>query len=307
MLKYIGARLSIGVLSLLVVSMVTFSMAFLAGDPAVAIAGRNASASEITNIRELYGFDRPVVVQYGNWLAKTVTGDLGFSYRYRQPVADMIAKRLPVTMTLCIASLLLALLLAVPLAIVSAVRSDGIIARISNFLCVLGQSTPPFWFALVLIVIFGLNLRVLPISGAGTWLHFVMPTFVLAFFAMPPILRLTQTAMKNALSADYIRTARSKGLPAKTVLIRHALRNVLVPLVSVTAFQLGTMLGGSIVVEQIFALPGLGALGFDATLRSDLPLLQAITILIAAVYILLMLCADCINAAVDPRLKQSIS
>lgn len=303
--NFIIKRLISALLTLIVISVFTFSLAHIAGDPAIAVAGREASAEDIERIREHYGFNRPVIMQYLSWCRRAMVGDFGRSYHYEQEVSDMLLDRLPVTLILGTASLFFALIVSIPLGIFAAMRPDSLIDRLSLGIAVVGQAMPTFWFALVMIVFFGVNLRWLPISGNATWQHYVMPTIALGYFAMPALMRLTRAGMIDALNSDYIRTARAMGLNASSILFKHALRNVLIPIISISAVQFGAMLSGSIVVEQIFALQGIGWLGYDATVRSDLPVVQAITLVIAAFYIFLTLTADLINALVDPRIRDS--
>ncbi len=303
MLQFVAKRLASALLTLLLVSVLTFSLAHLAGDPAIAVAGKEASAEDIARIRAHYGFDRPFVEQYVAWCAKAVRGDFGMSFHYQQPVSEMLAARLPITLSLGIASLVFALVLSLPLGVVAAIRRGSLVDRLCLFLAVVGQAMPTFWLALLMIVFFSLTLQWLPVSGNSGWQNFVMPTVALGYFATPALMRLTRAGMIDALDSDYIRTAWAKGLRPSSVLFKHALRNVMIPIVSVSAVQLGAMLAGSIVVEQIFALQGIGWLGYDATLRSDLPVVQAITLIIAAFYVLLTLVADLINAGLDPRIR----
>lgn len=303
MLSFTIKRLFSALLTLLLISIFTFSLAHLAGDPAIAIAGREASAEDIARIRAHYGFDRPLVQQYLAWCGQALVGDFGRSYHYQQSVSEMLATRLPITLILGISALGFALAISLPLGIVAAIRPNSLIDRISLGLAVVGQAMPTFWFALVMIVVFGLTLRWLPISGNASWQNFVMPTIALGYFATPALMRLTRAGMIDALESDFVRTARAKGLSQTSVLFKHALRNVMIPVVSVSAVQCGAMLSGSIVVEQIFALQGIGWLGYDATVRSDLPVVQAITLVIAAFYVLLTLLADLLNAVLDPRIR----
>jgi ABC-type dipeptide/oligopeptide/nickel transport system permease component len=303
MLVFFAKRAVSALLCLVLVSCLTFSIAHLAGDPAVAMAGREASAEEIAKIRHFYGFDRPLVVQYLEWAGRAATGDFGRSLHYQQSVADMLAARLPITLTLGIGAILVALALSLPLGVAAGTSPGSPLDRLAMAVSAIGQAVPTFWLALLLIVLFGVRLRWLPVSGNATWQHFLLPTATLAFFAMPPLIRLARAGMIEALDADYIRTARAKGLRARQVVLKHAVRNMLIPIVSVAAVQLGGLLGGSIVIEQIFALQGIGWLGYDATTRSDLPVVQAITLLVATVYIVLTLVADLLNAALDPRIR----
>jgi len=303
MLSFVFKRLFSAFLTLLLVSVFIFLLAHLAGDPAIAVAGKESSAEDVERIRVHYGFDRPLVEQYFAWCGRALSGDFGRSYHYQQTVSDMLIARLPITLVLGVSALGFALLISLPLGIFAAIRPDSLIDRISLFIAVVGQAMPTFWFALVMIVFFGVTLRWLPISGNASWQNFIMPTIALGYFATPTLMRLTRAGMIDALESDYIRTARAKGLSQGSILFKHALRNVMIPIVSVSAVQFGSMLSGSIVIEQIFALQGIGWLGYDATVRFDLPVVQAITLVIAVFYVFLTLAADLLNAILDPRIR----
>jgi len=305
MIAYAFKRSILAILVALTVSMISFSLLYISSDPASAMAGETASDADIEAIRQLYGFDRPIVVQYLDWLKKAISGDLGKSYYFRTDVSHLIAERLPTTMTLGLCAIIFAIGLAVPLGVASAIRPNSIIDRVALFLSVMGQALPSFWFALILIVLFSVNLRWLPVSGSDTWLHFVMPTIVLGYYAAPAIMRLTRTGMLEVLSTDYIRTARAKGLRPPIVLFKHALRNAIIPVVSLAAVQFGFMLGGSIVVETIFALHGAGFLAWESITRNDLPTVQGLILAFSLFYIILTLIADLINAWLDPRIRIS--
>jgi len=303
MLAYAVKRLFLAALILFTVSVLAFSMTWLSGDPAFAIAGDTASAEEIEAVRQHYGLNRPIYAQYLSWASGALRGDFGLSYHFRLPVSEMLAARLPVTMTLGVLSLVFALALSIPLGVLAAVYANTVIDRLALVVAVLGQAIPTFWFALMMMVLFGVMLRWLPVSGGGSWAHFVMPTIALGYFATPALMRLTRAGMIEALESDYIRTAQAYGLRARSVLFRHALRNAVIPVVSLAAVQFGFMLGGSIVVESIFSLPGIGWLGYDAILRGDLPVVQAIVLIVASFYVLLTLLADLLNASLDPRIR----
>lgn len=305
MLQFILKRLGLALLVALTVSFISFSLLFLAGDPAAALAGETASGEDIEALRVLYGFDRPMLVQYGEWLWSAVRGDFGESYYFKLPVASLIAERLSVTMTLGVCGIAFALLMAVPLGVLAAMRPNSIIDRIALFFSVAGQALPSFWFGLILIVVFAIQLRWLPVSGASTWAHFVMPTIVLGYYAMPAIMRLTRAGMLEVLSSDYIRTARAKGASELRVMFRHALRNAIIPVVSLAAVQMGFMLGGSIVVESIFALHGAGYLAWESIARNDLPTVQALILIFSMFYIVFNFLADVLNAWLDPRMRSS--
>jgi peptide/nickel transport system permease protein len=303
MLTFVVKRSLSAVLTLIMISILTFSIAHLAGDPAVAVAGKEATAADVEKIREHYGFGRPVVVQYLDWAAKVVVGDFGTSYFYARPVSEMLAARLPITLGLGAAAFVFALALSVPLGVFAAIRPGSAIDRLSTLVSAVGQAMPTFWFSLLMIVFLGVTLRWLPVSGNASWRNFVMPVIALGYFASPAIMRLTRSGMIEALDSDYVRTARAKGLRHRTILFKHALRNVVIQIVAISAIQLGGLLSGSIVVEQIFSLQGIGWLGYDATVRSDLPVVQSITLIVAFLYVFLTLVADLINAVLDPRIR----
>ena len=303
MAVFILKRLGLALLVALTVSFLSFSLLFMAGDPAVAIAGENASAEDIALGNERYGFDRPMIVQYGDWLGSAVTGDLGDSWYFDIPVTELIADRLTVTMKLGLFAITLALAVAIPLGVAAAANPNSMIDRFALFLSVVGQAIPSFWFGLILIVIFSIKMRLLPASGNETWQHFVLPTIVLGYYATPAIMRLTRAGMMEVLSSDYIRTARAKGLRTRKVMFKHALRNAIIPVVSLAAVQMGFMLGGSIVVETVFALHGAGYLAWESIARNDLPTMQALILIFSTFYILFTFLADVLNAWLDPRLR----
>lgn len=287
----------------LAVSMLSFALLYLSGDPAAAIAGETANAEDIEAVRVYYGFDRPWVVQYGEWMFNAIRGDFGESYYFKLPVSHLVAERLSVTMLLGVCGISFALLTAVPLGVAAAVRPNSLIDRIALFLSVMGQAMPSFWFGLVLIVLFSIKLRILPPSGSDSWQNFVMPTIVLGYYAMPAIMRLTRAGMLDVLGADYVRTARAKGAGEFRVMFKHALRNAIIPVVSLAAVQMGFMLGGSIVVESIFALHGAGYLAWESIGRNDLPTVQALILVFSMFYIVFTFLSDLLNAWLDPRMR----
>ncbi|NDW01237.1 ABC transporter permease [Salipiger sp. PrR002] len=303
MLLYILKRLGLAVLVALTVSAISFSLLFMAGDPAISIAGENAAAEDIAAITERYGFDRPVLVQYADWLVSAAGGDLGRSWYFDLPTTEIIGDRLGVTMTLGLLAISFALILAIPMGVAAAVRPNSLIDRAALFISVVGQAIPSFWFGLILIVVFSIKLGLVPASGSDSWKHFILPTVVLGYYATPAIMRLTRAGMIEVLSADYIRTARAKGLAPRKVLFKHALRNAIIPVISLAAVQMGFMLGGSIVVESIFALHGAGYLAWESISRNDLPVMQALILVFSMFYILFTFLADVLNAWMDPRLR----
>ena len=303
MVEFAVRRILVAILVALTVATITFSLLHLSGDLAVSLAGAGAPAEAVEAVRKSYGLDRPIVVQYLDWIRGAVQGDLGTSFFFKQPVTELIAERLPVTLKLGVASVSLALLLALPLGVVAALRPGSWYDRLALTLAVSGLALPTFWFGLLMMIYLGVELRWLPISGTGTWKHFVMPSIALAYYAMPAIMRLTRAGMLEVLSADYIRTARAKGLREFTVLFKHALRNAIIPVVALSAVQFGLILSGSVIIESVFALHGIGYLGWESISRSDFPVVQGIVLVVAVIYILLTVVADLLNAGLDPRIR----
>lgn len=303
MLGYISKRLGLAVLVALTVSIIAYMLLYLSGDPALAIAGEGARQADIDMIRKTYGFDQPIIVQFWHWVLKLVSGDLGTSIYFKTDVGPLILSKLQTTMLLALYALAFALLISVPLGVLAAIYKNSWIDRLCLAVAVVGQAMPNFFFALILIMVFSISWRMLPVSGSDTWQHFVMPAITLGYYAAPAFMRLIRAGMIEVLSADYIRTARAKGLPTSTVVFKHALRNAIVPVVALAAVQLGFLLGGSIVIETIFALDGLGYLAYQSITHKDFPVTQVIVLLLSVIYILLTLASDIANAWLDPRIR----
>jgi peptide/nickel transport system permease protein len=287
----------------LFVSAVAFALLRLSGDPALAIAGEGARQADVELVRKTYGLDRPLPVQYLDWLWTIARGDLGQSLYFRTDVSGLMADKLPVTLWIGGLSIVFALALSIPLGVLAAVFAGTWLDRAALVIAVVGQALPTFFFALVLMMLFSINLRWLPVSGSDTWAHFVMPTIALGYYVTPPMMRLVRAGMIEVLGSDYIRTARAKGLSGTSVVLKHGLRNALVPVVALAAVQLGYLLGGSIVIETIFQINGLGYLAWESIQRKDLPTMQAIVLVLSVIYVTLTLAADLLNAFLDPRLR----
>ena len=303
MLQYMLKRLGVAVLVALTVSLITFSMIYLSGDPAIALAGESATEEDIANIRKFYGYDRPIIIQYLDWLWRALQGDFGQSHYLKSSVAGVIFERLPTTMLLGACAISFALILSIPLGVLAAIRPNSLIDRFALTIAVIGQAMPSFWFALTLMLWFGITWRLLPITGSSSWANFVMPSIALGYYVTPGVMRLTRAGMLEVLASDYIRTARAKGLRPLPVLFKHALRNAILPVVSLAAVQFGFMLGGSIVIETIFAINGLGFLAWESIQRADLPVMQAIVLVLSVFYIALTFLSDMLNAFLDPRIR----
>jgi peptide/nickel transport system permease protein len=303
MLVYTAKRLLLAIAVAFTISALVFSLLYMTGDPATALAGENSTDEAIAKLRKEYGFDRPIYIQYFSWLGNALQGDFGNSIYFRMPVSELIMDRMPTTMILGVLAITFAIVVTIPLGVLAAMYPNSIIDRISLFMAVVGQALPSFWFALMLIVLFAFIWPVLPASGSDTWRHFVLPTIVLGYYATPAFMRLTRTGMLDVLSSDYIRTARAKGLRPFTVLFKHALRNAIIPVVSLAAVQFGFMLGGSVIIETVFALHGAGYLAWESISRSDFPTVQAVLLLFSLLYIVLTFFADLLNAWLDPRIR----
>ena len=300
MLRYALGRLGIAILVALTVSFLTFALIHGSGDPAMGLVGEGG-AQELENVRRAYGFDRPFLQQYCDWLLGAMRGDLGRSYTLRAPVAAVVAARLPTTMLLAAFALAFALALGIPLGVVAGARPKTMVDRLALTVAVIGQACPAFLLALTLVFWLGVRWQLLPITGSGSWANFVMPAIALGFALMAGVTRLTRACMLDVMASDYIRTARAKGLRPGSVLFKHALRNAIVPVISLTAVQFGFMLGGSVVIETIFQIDGLGYLAWESIQRKDLPTMQAIVLILSLVYVVLTFLADMANVILNPR------
>jgi peptide/nickel transport system permease protein len=303
MLRFFLRRSFIALLVAITVSIVGFGLLRASGDLATVLAGENAKADEIARVAHVYGLDRPYYAQYLDWVGDALRGDLGRSLFTHQPVTELILDRIGVTALLAMLSLAFALIVSVPLGVLAAVRSNTWIDRSALTLAVFGQAIPNFWLGLILIFVFGVMLRWLPISGSTTAAHFIMPTITLGVATMPAFMRLTRTGMIEVMSSDFVRTAWAKGLNPLAVLFKHALRNAILPVVSLSAVSLGFLLGGSVIVESVFALNGVGLLAFQSITRIDFPVVQSILVFLSVCYIVLTLISDLINAKLDPRIR----
>lgn len=303
MMQYLLRRLALGAAVAVTVMTLAFILTRLSGDLAISIAGANASEGDIEIIRKAYGLDRPLLIQFFSWVSRALVGDFGSSFFFKEKVSTLIAERLPVTITLGLVGLSIALLISIPLGMIAATRENTWIDRAITIFTMIGQAMPTFWLGLIMMIVFGLWLGLLPISGTGSWEHFVMPGIVLAFTAIPALTRLTRSGMIEAMSSDYIRTARAKGLSRLSIVGKHALRNAAIPVVSIAAVQLGFMLGGSIVIETVFALHGIGFLAWESIGKNDFPVVQAVVLVLAVIYVGLTLLSDMLNAVLDPRLR----
>jgi peptide/nickel transport system permease protein len=309
---YIARRLAVLVPTLLVVSVLIFSLQqLLPGDPAIALAGEEHDPAVVAAIRARYHLDRPLVVQYGIWLGKVLRGDFGESLRNRIPVAELVASKLPVTVELALCSMAIALLIGLPAGIVSAARKGTPIDVAANLVALSGLSVPHFWLGIMLILLFAVRLGWLPASGyVPPWeslprnlLTILLPSFVLGSGVAGVMMRHTRSAMLQTLGADYVRTARAKGVSERLVVLKHALRNALIPVITLGAIEFGRLLSGAVLTEQIFAIPGFGKLLVDGVFNRDYAVVQAVVLVSASLYLVLNLLADILYFVVNPRLR----
>lgn len=303
MLRYTLNKLLIAALVAVTVSFVAFMLLRLSGDLATSIGGESARGEDIARLRAQLGLDRPLITQYWDWASRAAVGDFGKSFYYPESVWDLMKQRLPVTFTLACWGLAVSLAIGIPLGVLAALRPNSLVDRVAMSLAVFGQALPTFWLGLLLIIFFGLTLRWLPMSGSDTWEHFILPSFVLGYYSTPAVMRLTRSGMLEVLATDYIRTAYSKGLHHRTVLFKHALRNAVIPVVALASVQFGQMLSGSVVIETVFAMQGIGQLAWQSISRQDFPVVQAVLLLVSMFYVWLTFASDLINAWLDPRIR----
>jgi peptide/nickel transport system permease protein len=304
MLQYLIKRLLSTIPVLIGISLLLFFMLrMLPGDPAQVLAGQLASQEDIELIRHQLGLDRPIHVQYAFFLSRLARFDLGRSARTQNPVTQEIWARLPNTVLLAVVAITLACLFGIPAGIISAVRPYTWIDYVVTSAAIFGISMPVFWLGLMLVVVFSITLQWLPAGGTGTWKHIILPSFTLAAFVVAFIARMTRSSMIEVLSQDYTTTARSKGLKEQVVIIKHALKNALIPIITVVGLQFGLLLGGAVLTETVFAWPGLGRLIVDSILGRDYPVIQGAILVFGLLYILVNLVVDLLYAYVDPRIR----
>lgn len=301
---YIRRRLLQSIIVVWGVSVLVFFLLRLApGDPVVMLLAESASPEQIAAARAKWGLDKPIPVQYAVFLGRALQGDLGDSLFFQQPAIEVLFERMPATLQLSGAALLFSLSVAIPIGMLSALRRDSFWDYLGTGLAMLGQAIPPYWLGIMLILLFSVTLGWFPTSGRGTGWHLVLPAITLGSVLMALITRLVRSGMLDVLGEDYVRTARAKGLTERAVIIRHALRNILIPLVTVIGLQLGALFGGAVITESIFAWPGVGRLALQAISARDYPLVQASVLIISIVYVFLNLAVDIIYVYLDPRIR----
>ena len=303
MQRYILGRIVQVIPTLIGVSLIAFVAMRMLGDPAHLVLGENATPQAVAEYRREQGLDQPLHLQYVRFLASALQGDFGYSFRYRTPVFPLLLERLPATVMLGLSALGLAVAVGVPLGILAALRRGRWGDELIRVVALVGQAVPGFFLGLVLIIVFAVNLGWLPTGGTGDWRHLVLPSISLSAFLMALIMRFTRSSLLEVLGQDYIRTARAKGLSERTATLRHAMRNTLIPLVTVIALQAGVLFSGAVVTETVFGWPGVGRLAVEAVQGRDFPLIQATVLFMSGAVVLINLLVDISYAFLDPRVR----
>lgn len=301
--KFVVERLVQALLTILLLSLIVFGLARLTGDPINLMAPMEASPEDIANIRASLGLDRSLPVQYWHFAANALQGDFGRSIKWDRPALEMLLERFPATVILSLTSMAFGVLLAIPVGIWSAVKRDTWFDQAGKIIALAGQSMPTFWFGILLILFFSLYIPLFPTSGYGMGAHLVLPTVTLGTFVAASIMRVTRSAMIDALEMDHIRTARSKGVPEWRVVLVHALKNGAIPILTITALQAATILRGAVVTETVFSWPGIGKIAIDAVYARDFPLVQAAVLLMGVIFLAVNLAVDLIYLRLDPRIS----
>lgn len=302
---FVIRRLGELVLVLVSISLVSFAVLHLTGDPAIAILGPDATDAALAQVRAELGLDRPVMVQYLDFLAKAVTGDFGNSTRFRQPVLELFMERLPATLELTLAALAVSVLLGGTVGVLAAVFRNSSLDTLVRAATLFGQAIPSFFLGIVAIIIFAAHLRWLPAGGRGTFAHLLMPALALGTYYSAITARFVRGAMLDVLNADYVRTARAKGVAEGRVVMRHAFRNALIGVVTLIGLQIGNLLSGAVVIETVFSWPGIGRMAVQAIYTRDFPLVQVTIILSATIFVVINLLTDLLYRVIDPRIRVS--
>jgi ABC-type dipeptide/oligopeptide/nickel transport system permease component len=300
---YLARRLAQSLLVILGVSFVVFFILHLTGDPALLLLPPDATAEDIRKFRESMGFNDPFIVQYWRFLKGAAQGNFGDSVRHGEPAMGLVLERMPATFQLAGAAMAIALLIAIPAGIISAVRRNTPVDYFSTVVALLGQSMPTFWLGIMLILIFSVQFNLLPSSGRGDLRHLILPAITLGLFTTARMTRLTRSGMLEVLGQDYIRTARAKGVNEPPVVWKHALRNAAIPILTIAGIELGALLGGSVITETIFAWPGVGRLSVQAIYNRDYPVVQASVFLLATTFVVVNLLVDLVYTYLDPRIR----
>jgi peptide/nickel transport system permease protein len=285
------------------ISMLAFAILHVIGDPVTLLLPQNAGKEEYARYNKLLGLDQPVYVQYWKFASRAIQGDFGKSWYADTPAFKLVLERMPPTLYLTTAGLGMALLIALPLGILAALKRHSFIDSLCTMTAVAGQAMPIFWLGIMLIIIFAVQLRLLPASGYGTWQHFLMPAFTLGAFLAPITMRLVRSGVIEIMNMDYIKTARAKGVGEGVVVVKHAFRNACIPVITVLGLQFGQLLGGAVITETVFAWPGVATLTVDAIRNQDFPVVQCAVVLLALIIVAVNFFVDMIVGLIDPRIR----
>lgn len=303
-MKYYALRQLIQLAVVVVgISMLVFGILHVIGDPVLLLLPQNAGKEEYERYHKMLGLDKPIPVQYWKFASRAVQGDFGTSWYTSTPAFKLVLERMPPTLYLTTAGLVMALLIALPLGILAALKRHSFVDNLCTMLAVAGQAMPIFWLGIMLIIIFAVRLKVLPASGYGTWEHFLMPAFTLGAFLAPITMRLVRSGVIEILNMEYIRTARAKGFAEPTVIVKHAFRNACIPVITVLGLQFGQLLGGAIVTETVFAWPGVATLTVDSIRNQDFPVVQCAVVLLALIIVAVNFVVDMVVGLLDPRIR----
>ena len=305
MARHVLRRSVRAVAALLLVTAVVFTLLHLSGDPAYVLLAPDATPEQRAVFRAQYGLDRPLSVQYARYLTRVVQGDFGQSFSFQAPALGVALERLPATLELTLAAMALAVLVSIPAGVLAARWRGTPFDRLMMAITLVGQSVPTFWLGMMMIMVVAVHFRLLPVSGRGGWTHLVMPAVALALWLMALLARVTRSEVLEALEQDYVRTARAKGLTERAVAGRHALKNALLPIVTVLGLQFGSLLGGAVMTETVFAWPGVGTMILDAILKKDVPVVLAGVMLVAIGFIIVNLALDMLYTVLDPRIRRA--
>jgi peptide/nickel transport system permease protein len=303
MRRYVARQLVQLVVVIIGISLLAFAILHVIGDPVLLLLPQNAGQAEFERYRKLLGLDQPLYVQYWRFATNALHGDFGKSWYADTPAFRLVLERMPPTIYLTFAGLGVALLIALPLGILAALKRHSFVDNLCTMLAVAGQAMPIFWLGIMLIIVFAVRLRLLPASGYGTWQHFVMPAFTLGAFLAPLTMRLVRSGVIEVMNMDYIKTARAKGVGERMVVVKHAFRNACMPVITVLGLQFGQLLGGAIVTETVFAWPGVATLTVESIRNQDFPVVQCAVILLALVIVAVNLVVDLVVGLIDPRIR----
>ena len=312
MARFLFRRFWQSLLVLFGISLIVFILLHLSGDPAILMMPPDATKEDIENFRQLMGFNDPLFLswppwripthtQYGRFLSGLARGNFGDSFRHQQPALGLVMERMPATIQLTLAAMGIAVCVAIPVGILSAVKRNTALDHLGMVMALLGQSMPVYWLGIMFILLFAVRLNLFPAFGSGSWQHLVLPAVTLGAFSMARIARLTRSGMLEVLSQEYIRTARAKGVRDLRIVMKHALKNAAIPVITVIGLDLGTLLGGAVITETIFAWPGVGRLAVQAIANRDYPVVQAAVFVLAAIFVLINFLVDVLYSCVDPR------